>query len=146
MSCFKIINMSCCDWKSKWKRSELGHASQKTNLKNKKSVNSHRMNKNAKKRVAFEISERSLPRWAFVCLFPESGVVWGELSTARRRNRGRQIRRETGTWTTRLKLSSRQLGLWKSREARCEAVFCQRSVPFHFSFSLLRACGFLITA
>lgn len=73
------------------------------------------------------------------------GALEKEKKTARRRNRGRQKHRETGTWKTRLELSSSQLGLWKSIEARCEAVFCCRSVPFPFSFSLLRACGFLIT-
>lgn len=50
-------------------------------------------------------------------LFQESSAVWGgacEKETARRRNRGRQRRKETGTWKTSLFLSSSQLGLWKS--------------------------------
>lgn len=37
-----------------------------------------------------------------------------EKETVRRRNRGRQRRKETGTWKTRLFLSSSQLELWKS--------------------------------
>lgn len=69
-----------------------------------------------------------------------------EKKAARRRSRGRQRHRETRTWKTCLFLSSSQLGLWKSRETQCEAVFCWRSVPFPFFSSLLWACGFLITA
>lgn len=52
---------------------------------------------------------------------------------------------ETGTWKTRLFLSSSQLGLWKSEKAQCEAVLCWPSTPLSFSFPLLWACGFLIT-
>lgn len=67
--------------------------------------------------------------------------------TARRSGGGVGGRRntETGTWKTRLFLSSSQLGLWKSEKAQCEAVLCWPSTPLSFSFPLLWACGFLIT-
>lgn len=47
--------------------------------------------------------------------FQESGAmrVWSSWERERR-NRGRLKRKETGTWKTRLFLSSSQLGLWKS--------------------------------
>lgn len=56
--------------------------------------------------------------------------------------------RETPTWSPRLLLSRRQLGLWKSGEACCESIFCRRNTLLLFSFSLLflttkpNACSF----
>lgn len=97
-----------------------------------------------------EVYEWHLLKWAVGCLFWEGSVEWRELVRKGRlrdeaEGGGGRRNTETGTWKTRLFLSSSQLGLWKSEKAQCEAVLCWPSTPLSFSFPLLWACGFLIT-